>query len=133
MKQNKTQSGLLSNWQVKILSFVLALITVFIVYYAGQQTRSITLPLEVIFPENYTVASNVPQSADLVIQGSEKQIYMFKPENFSLKADFSDVSSEGVSSALIKVEVKDYNENLNLSDVTFYASPSLIRIYFEAK
>lgn len=131
MKQSKNRPAILANWQVKTVSFILAVLTVFIVYYSGQQTRKVTLPLKVEMPVGYTAVSNIPTEAELVIKGSEKQIYMFNPADFSLRADFSKVNANGVSSAEIKIEHSDFSQELDLADITFYASPAWIRIYFE--
>lgn len=131
MRQNKNRPAILANWQVKTVSFILAVLTVFIVYYFGQQTRKITLPLNFEMPSGYTAVSNVPAEAELVIKGSEKQIYMFNPADFSLSADFSKVNSNGVASAEIKVDHTDLSEELDLTDITFYASPAWVRVYFE--
>jgi len=132
MKQNK-RIGIFSNWQIKILSFIVAVMTVFIFYYNGQQSRKVVLPLEIILPEGFVPTSNLPQSAELVIKGSEQQIYMFDPEEFSLVADFSKVKEEGVASVLIEVKTSESVNKLNLMDITFYASPAWVKIYFEAK
>lgn len=132
MKQNK-DSGILSHWQVKICCFLLAILTFFIFFYSGQTKRTITLPLEVKLPENYVAISNIPQSVDLVIRGQESKIYMIDASCFSLSADFSKVSTTGVSSVYVNIDSHLLPEYADLTDISIYTDPSWVRIYFEEK
>lgn len=131
MKHNG--KSIFANWQVKIICFVVALFIYIIVAYGIQTRRTITLPLEVVMPEGYKAVSVVPESADLVISGSENVIYLFDAQEFRLKADFSNVSNEGVASVPVTFEADELASHIDLTAMTIYTNPSFIKVYFEKK
>ena len=119
------------NWPVKILCFVVA-VAVYIVISSGvQQKRTVKLKLDVIMPEGYVATSIVPDSADIVINGSEEIIYMLNISDFSLSADFSGVDREGVSSVPVKIDAGNLASYIDLRNVSIHADPSYVRVYFE--
>ena len=98
--RSKFFQKLFYNWQVKIISFLLAVFVYFILLFSIQNSRTISLPVEVVMPKGYVATSNVPTSIDLVIQGTEDQIYLIDVSKISLKVDFSMVDRVGYSPAL---------------------------------
>ena len=128
--RSKFFQKLLYNWQAKILSFLLAVFVYFILLFSIQNSRTITLPVEVVMPHNYVATSNVPNSIDLVIQGTEDQIYLIDVSKISLKVDFSKVDREGVSYATVQIDINDLASYVDTSAVSIYTKPSQVKVYF---
>ncbi|MCF0262833.1 MAG: hypothetical protein HUK23_07975, partial [Sphaerochaetaceae bacterium] len=105
--RSKTLGKILYNWQVKMICFVLAIFVYFILLYSIQQTRTITLPVEVTLPETFKAESNVPTTVDLVIMGTEDQIYMISPEQIKLSVDFSNVQHDGINFAAVNIDTAE--------------------------
>ena len=128
--RSKFFQKLLYNWQAKIISFLLAVFVYFILLFSIQNSRTITLPVEVVMPHNYVATSNVPNSIDLVIQGTEDQIYLIDVSKISLKVDFSKVDREGVSYATVQIDINDLASYVDTSAVSIYTKPSQVKVYF---
>ncbi|MCR4676062.1 MAG: hypothetical protein K5634_02390 [Sphaerochaetaceae bacterium] len=133
--KNKTKSsgGFFSNWQTKVICFLFAVTLYVILSFAGTDNRTVALPLEVVLPENYTATSVIPDSASVIISGSEDFIYLINPQIIKLKADFSDTDREGVALAYVEVNYDELKDELDLTKISFRASPMFVRIYFEEK
>lgn len=130
MKKNKT-SG--SNWKIKVICFLLAALTYVVAAYGVQQQRRLTLPVDIKMPDNYVAVSNIPSEVELVIQGSEERIYMLKPETIKLSADFSNAGSEGVMSAPVSIDLSGLDKLADLSSISIFTEPSVLKIYFEKR
>ena len=128
--RSKFFQKLFYNWQAKIISFLLAVLVYFILMFSIQNSRTITLPVEVIMPKDYVATSNVPSSIDLVIQGTEDQIYLIDVSKIALKVDFSMVDREGVSYATVQIDINDLASYVDTSAVSIYTKPSQVRVYF---
>lgn len=135
MKRSKSSSneGFFSNWQVKILCFVFAVLVFVMVYYTGMETRRVSLPLDVILPENYEAVSVIPESSTLLVMGDGEDIYLINPDSVRLYADFSEVSRSGIAVVPVQVDYESLEDYIDLSDVYFRSSPLFVRIYFEEK
>lgn len=135
MKRNKTSSneGVFSNWQIKILCFIFAVVVFVLVYYTGLESRKVSLPMDVILPENYEAVSVIPETGTLVVMGDEKEIYLINPESIRLYADFSGVSQDGIAVVPVQVDYDALEGKIDLSEVYFRSSPLFVRIYFEEK
>ena len=130
--RSKFFQKLFYNWQAKIISFLLAVFVYFILMFSIQNSRTITLPVEVVMPEGYVATSNVPSSIDLVIQGTEDQIYLIDVSKISLKVDFSMVNREGISYATVQIDINELASYIDTSAVSIYTKPSQVRVYFSA-
>ena len=130
--RSKFFQKLFYNWQAKIISFLLAVFVYFILLFSIQNSRTITLPVEVVMPEGYVATSNVPSSIDLVIQGTEDQIYLIDVSKISLKVDFSMVDREGISYATVQIDINELASYIDTSAVSIYTKPSQVRVYFSA-
>ena len=128
--RSKFFQKLFYNWQAKIISFLLAVFVYFILLFSIQNSRTITLPVEVIMPKDYVATSNVPSSIDLVIQGTEDQIYLVDVSKITLKVDFSMVNREGVSYATVEIDMNDLSSYVDTSAISIYTKPSQVRVYF---
>jgi len=128
----KKLTGFFADLHIKLLCFLFAVATVFILSYGIQSKRVITLPLEVVMPVGYRATSYIPDSADVIIQGTEDRIYMVNAEKFSVTADFSGVDRTGVSAVPVTINYEGTEDSLNFSAITIYSVPSRIRVYFEA-
>ena len=128
--RSKLFQKLFYNWQAKIISFLLAVFVYFILLFSIQNSRTITLPVEVVMPEGYVATSNVPTSIDLVIQGTEDQIYLVDVSKITLKVDFSTVNREGVSYATVDINMNDLSSYVDTSAISIYTKPSQVRVYF---
>jgi len=127
----KKLSIFFADFHIKLLCFLFAVATVFILSYGLQSRRVITLPLKVVMPVGYKATSYIPDSADVIIQGTEDRIYMVNAEKFYLTADFSNVNRTGVSSVPVTINYEGSGDSLNFSSITIYSVPSSIRVYFE--
>ena len=130
--RSKFFQKLFYNWQAKIISFLLAVFVYFILLFSIQNSRTITLPVEVVMPNGYVATSNVPNSIDLVIQGTEDQIYLIDVSKISLKVDFSMVDREGISYATVQIDINELASYIDTSAVSIYTKPSQVRVYFSA-
>ena len=128
--RSKFFQKLFYNWQAKIISFLLAVFVYFILLFSIQNSRTITLPVEVVMPNGYVATSNVPNSIDLVIQGTEDQIYLIDVSKISLKVDFSTVDREGVSYATVQIDINDLASYVDTSAVSIFTKPSQVKVYF---
>ena len=130
--RSKFFQKLFYNWQAKIISFLLAVFVYFILMFSIQNSRTIALPVEVVMPEGYVATSNVPSSIDLVIQGTEDQIYLIDVSKITLKVDFSMVDREGISYATVQIDINELASYIDTSAVSIYTKPSQVRVYFSA-
>ena len=130
MRQNRFFQKFFYNWQIKIICFLLAIFMYFFLGLVLQETRTVTLPLEVTLPEDYHADSNIPDSVNLLIKGSQDQIYMFKIDNIKVSADFSGVDHEGVNIAPVVISLDGPNELIDASSVSVSTDPTQVKIYF---
>lgn len=131
--RSKFFQKLFYNWQVKVISFLLAVLVYFILVFSIQSSRTVSLPVEVVMPKDYVATSNVPKSIDLVIQGTEDQIYLVDVSNITLKVDFSMVDRVGVSYATVQINMEDLSSYVDTSAISIYTKPSQVRVYFSEK
>ena len=127
MKQNYK---FLSNWAVKIFSFILAVLVVLLVEFSNITGRTVTIPVSVLLPGNGLVPESlVPETVDVVIKGSESIIYLVDPSEIKAYADFSEVDEPGIARVPVMLE---YDHDIFTSDgLAVSASPSTVRILFE--
>ena len=129
--KSKALSSAFQNWIPKIFSFLAALFIVLSVRFMNVHDRVVTLPLNVILPENYNAASLVPDTVDAVITGPDSIIYLVDPSAITATADFSSVDGAGI----VRVPVAlDYRDDIYTHDGLVVSSrPSTVRILFEEK
>ncbi len=118
------------NWQIKLICFILAIFVYFVLVFSIQTSRTISLPVEVKLPENYTATSNIPTSIDLVIQGTEDQIYMIDASSIYLTVDFSTVNREGINYATVEIDTGELQNYVDTSQISIFTKPSQVRVYF---
>ncbi len=126
MKQNYK---FLSNWAVKIFSFILAVLVVLLVEFSNITGRTVTIPVSVLLPGNGLVPESlVPETVDVVIKGSESIIYLVDPSEIKAYADFSGVEEAGITRVPV---VLDFDEDVYSKDsIAVKADPSSLRILF---
>ncbi len=127
--KNKIISIALQNWIPKIFSFLIALFIVLSVRFMNVNDRVVTLPLDVVLPENYQAVSLVPETIDVVITGPDSIIYLVDPAEIEAKADFSSVSGPGIERVPVMLEYRD--DIYTRDGLVVSASPSSVRILFE--
>lgn len=134
MKSIKSYSLLgriLKNWQIKIISLIVAFIVYVMAFYAVNTPNTVKIPVTVILPEEYEPFSNIPDSVDIAIQATGDAKYMVDPSLIEAKIDFSFVRSQGVFSAPIELE---YNAGvLRKGVIEIVPSPQSVRIAFQKK
>jgi len=129
--KRKSTNGFFSDWQIKTVCLILAVL-IYVVFYLGiPSERKISMPLEIILPNDMTVTSLIPSTADLIVSGNEKQIYMVDVSRVKLYADFSNVHSEGVASVPVTIDYSDLLDFIDITDVSIKADPSFVKLYFE--
>lgn len=130
--RSKFFQKLLYNWQVKIICLLLAVLVYFVLLFSIQSSRSMTLPLTVTLPKDYKAESTIPKSVELVIQGTEDQIFMIDPSMISVSADFSTVNREGVSYAVVEVDAGDLASYIDTTALSIFTRPSQVKVYFSS-
>lgn len=130
--RSKLMQKLLYNWQVKIICLLLAVLVYFVLLFSIQSSRSMTLPLSVTLPDNYKAESTIPKSVELVIQGTEDQIFMIDPSMISVSADFSTVNREGVNYAVVEIDAGDLASYIDTTALSIFTRPSQVKIYFSS-
>ncbi len=133
MRHNKVFQKIFYNWQIKVLCFLVAVFAYFLLSLVFQDTRTVQLPLEVTLPKDYKADSNIPDSVDLVIKGSQDQIYMLNVDYVKVSVDFSSVDHEGVSTAPVVIKLEGPNGVVDTSNVSISTDPMQIKIYFSLK
>lgn len=118
------------NWQIKLICFILAIFVYFVLVFSIQTSRKVSLPVEVKLPAGYTATSNIPSSIDLIIQGTEDQIYMIDASSIYLTVDFSTVNREGINYATVEIDTGDLQKYVNTSEISIYTKPGQVRVYF---
>lgn len=129
--KHSNSNGFFANWQIKIICLLVACLVFFCFELGMPGERKITMPLDVIFPENLEVTSLIPETVDVVVRGNEKQIYMVDVSRIKVYADFSSVKSAGVASAPVTIDYTDLLDYISISDLTIYTDPSIVKLYFE--
>ena len=130
--RSKFFQKLLYNWQVKIICLLLAVLVYFVLLFSIQSSRSMTLPLSVTLPKDYKAESTIPRSVELVIQGTEDQIFMIDPSMISVSADFSTVNREGVSYAVVEIDAGDLASYIDTTALSIFTRPSQVKVYFSS-
>ena len=130
--RSKFFQKLLYNWQVKIICLLLAVLVYFVLLFSIQSSRSMTLPLSVTLPKDYKAESTIPKSVELVIQGTEDQIFMIDPSMISVRADFSTVNREGVSYAVVEIDAGDLASYIDTTALSIFTRPSQVKVYFSS-
>ena len=130
--RSKFFQKLLYNWQVKIICLLLAVLVYFVLLFSIQSSRSMTLPLTVTLPKDYKAESTIPKSVELVIQGTEDQIFMIDPSMISVSADFSTVNREGVSYAVVEIDAGDLASYIDTTALSIFTRPSQVKVYFSS-
>ena len=128
--RSKFLQKLLYNWQVKIICLLLAVLVYFVLLFSIQSSRSMTLPLKVTLPDGYRAESTIPKSVELVIQGTEDQIFMIDPAKISVSADFTTVNREGVNYAVVEIDTGDLTSYIDTTALSIFTRPSQVKIYF---
>ncbi|MBQ3696895.1 MAG: hypothetical protein II883_03145 [Spirochaetales bacterium] len=128
--RSKFLQKLLYNWQVKIICLLLAVLVYLVLLFSIQSSRSMTLPLKVTLPDGYKAESTIPKSVELVIQGTEDQIFMIDPAKISVSADFTTVNREGVNYAVVEIDTGDLTSYIDTTALSIFTRPSQVKIYF---
>ena len=128
--RSKFLQKLLYNWQVKIICLLLAVLVYFVLLFSIQSSRSMTLPLKVTLPDGYKAESTIPKSVELVIQGTEDQIFMIDPAKISVSADFTTVNREGVNYAVVEIDTGDLTSYIDTTALSIFTRPSQVKSYF---
>jgi len=131
MKHKKNQNNLFANWRAMTLCLFLAVLVYLAFAYGMPAERRVSMPLNVLLPENLKVTSLIPTSADIVVTGNEKQIYMLDLSRIKLYADFSEIQNVGVASVAVTIDYTDLVDYINMMDLTIEADPSIIKLFFE--
>lgn len=130
MSRNKSFQRIFYNWQIKLICFLLAVFMYFFLGLVLQETRTVTLPLNVVMPEEFKADSIVPTTVELKITGKEDQVYMVDPSKITVTVDFSKVDQEGVSVAPVQIEMGNQEKVLDFSTLSISTDPSQVKVYF---
>ncbi|MCQ2398384.1 MAG: CdaR family protein [Sphaerochaetaceae bacterium] len=131
--RQKNEKKFFKNWQAKVLSLLFAVFLFFMFAYSVQEKRVVDFPLDVIMPQGFRATSIVPEKVQLVLTGSEKEIYMVDVSKISLSADFSGINREGVAAVPVDINYTELLDYLNLTPVSFTTEPEYVKVFFEVK
>ncbi|MDP4553205.1 CdaR family protein [Alkalihalobacillus macyae] len=130
---------LTSNWFVKIISFLLALMLYTIVampdastsgtqglFEPETESESITdMELQVLFDEDNVVVSDLPETVDVVVNGRTDSVMLSKLKNKEIYVDLRNLTP---GQHLVTVKHRDFPENV---DVTI--DPARVSVTIEEK
>jgi len=113
MKKRVFREQILHMWPAKILSLAAAIILYFLTAMFSLETDSISVPINYRLPRGYSIATEHPIRARLVIRASKDQMQDIKDEHFSVSADFSEKDSDGVFKANLVLQTQNNPDRLN--------------------
>ncbi len=91
---------LLENWNLKLISFLFAVVLYSLVHGGQDSRRSIVVELEAVLPSesaNRVLASNIPQNLRLTIRGSNQSIDDLRANAVTVLMDVSDGRQQHVN------------------------------------
>lgn len=116
------------NWQIKLLSLILASCIYIVINFISLTTREVGIPLNVIENTNYKAKSYIDENVKVIIKGDQKITYLVEEERLKATLDLTNVDKEGIITLPIKLEYlgpKTIYDKLN-----FTLKPMSIRILF---
>lgn len=131
LSNNKLYKLFSRNWQIKVISLLVALLVYASISYLQSAAREVTIPLNVIQNSNYIAESYIPSKINIYIEGNEEIIYLIEPDKLEATLDLSMVTKKGISKVLVKLSY-DGPDTIK-TKVNFYSDPSTIRIKFKER
>lgn len=131
--QNKFGRSFVTNWVLKVISFIVAVFIVIAIRFLNVTDRSVTIPLEVKTTASvpYVPVSLIPETIDVIIKGDQNVIYLVDPSQIKASVDFRDVRKEGIERREVNLE---YDEDIFVSKgLTITSKPTTIRILFKKR
>lgn len=122
---------LLFNWQIKAMALTFAICTYLVVSAIMIDERVVSIPVNVILPENLETKSNLPESVKVIISGESDVIYIFNPESIKATVDFSGVTTPGIAISPVILETSALF--MSEKEITCTADPSQFRVLFGEK
>ncbi len=113
MRASSVIDRIFTNWQVKLLSFGLAVLLYAAFQIISLDKKAFSIPLEVRSGGNYVLSENAPKFVRVEVEGLSEEIATVQESNITAYIDISRITQAG--SAVISVEL-ELEENLMLMD-----------------
>ena len=123
--------GIFNNWHIKILSLISAIIIVYFNSIISLESRVITVPLEVRFPENHLPVNALPASVRVDLRGEGDDLVSILSEDIGAVLDMSLYDSVGTYSMSVQLDRR--GGALNIEPLQISSDPGQISVKMEAK
>jgi YbbR domain-containing protein len=117
---------ILTNWPVKIISLLVAII-IFIIYRIDTE-QQFSIPLDKKLPPGFAIANDYPKRVDVILRGIKYRTPLDE-SNFYAFFDASNIKTEG--QVQVGITVKLLPEDLKLGTFEFEYSPTQITVQLE--
>jgi YbbR domain-containing protein len=106
------------NWHIKLISLVLAAIVWIYVNSLQEKEKFLSVPLSVTgVPEDYLVASEIPQTVKVVLRGREEKLALVNEEKIAAVIDMAG-SGAGLTRHRVKIDEKTIPQNVTIKEIT---------------
>ncbi len=118
-----------TNWQVKLLSFGLAVLLYVAFQIISLDTKSFSIPLTVQQGGNFVLAENAPSFVRIEVRGESDEVASIQEAYFKAFIDTSSIINSGKSTLNVSLEL---DESLTLMDtLDIKVSPASVSLEFE--
>jgi len=106
------------NWHIKLISLALGAIVWIYVNSLQEKEKFLSVPLSVVdVPENYLVASEIPQTVKVVLRGREEKLALVNEEKITAVIDLK-ASSVGQVKKKVKIDESTIPQNVSIKEIT---------------
>ncbi len=106
------------NWHIKLISLALASIVWIYVNSLQEKEKFLSVPLSVVHvPEDYLIASEIPQTVKVVLRGSEEKLALVNEEKIAAVIDLKE-SGAGQVKKRVKIDESTVPQNVSIKEIT---------------
>ncbi len=106
------------NWHIKLVSLALASIVWIYVNSLQEKEKFLSVPVSVIgVPEDYLIASEIPQTVKVVLRGREEKLALVNEEKITAVIDLAD-SGAGITKNRVKIDESTIPQNIAIKEIT---------------
>ncbi len=106
------------NWHIKLISVALASIVWIYVNSLQEKEKFLSVPLSVTgIPEDYLVASEIPETVKVVLRGREEKLALVSEEKITAVIDLKG-SGAGITKKKIRIDEKTIPQNISIKEIT---------------
>ena len=120
---------LLHYWPAKVISLAVALLMVLFNDFSSLEVRVISVPLEIIFPEQFLPATEYPSNVRVSLRGEGEEIVGILSEDLRAYIDLSNRESGGLRNSSVIIERR--GNALEVDPLEISVDPSQISLRME--